>query len=442
VSNKKVLIVTYYWPPSGGSGVQRWLKFVKYLPQFGWKPYVFTPLNPSFDNKDESLLRDVPPEAEVIHFPIWEPYQLFFRIARVFGKKDRTKSSEMVKANEKSTFGKISTWIRGNIIIPDPKIFWKKPAVKFLKKYIVENSIDIIVTTGPPHSIHLIGFDVKKNLPALRWVADFRDPWSGWGLLDSLMVSQRVRKIHQQLEFKVLSSADMVTTITPFYVRHFEELGKRKVELLTNGFDEDDFMNLSLTRPAKFTIRHIGIINEKCDPRPFVSALRDVINSHPDFAAAVQLEFIGDVNSDFRKFVVDIPELKAVTKFTPPVPHKSIIEIYGSSSVLLLVLTGYKDAEGYMPGKLFEYLATGLPVLAIGPTHGDAAALLSSSGAGEMVSELEPEKIKTFLLNAFDQWKEPSHFAAGVKIPTPYSRKSITEKLTALLRKLESTIHS
>src|SRR5687767_10726024 len=211
MSEKKVLIIAYYWPPSGGSGVQRWLKFVKYLPSFGWKPYVFTPANPSFEIKDESLLKDVPDEAEVIRFPIWEPYSLFNALS---GKNKKGDKSFIPDSSKRSLFQKFSIWIRGNFIIPDPRVFWVRPSVKFLSEYLKKNQINTVITTGPPHSIHLIGLRLKKNNPSLKWLADFRDPWSEWGFLDSIHTGIIAKSFHRRLEKKVLKAADEVITIT------------------------------------------------------------------------------------------------------------------------------------------------------------------------------------------------------------------------------------
>jgi glycosyltransferase involved in cell wall biosynthesis len=430
---KKILIITYYWPPSGGSGVQRWLKFVKYLPAFGWKPFVFTPDNPSFAIKDQSLSKDIPAEATIIRFPIWEPYAVFFAISGIFGKRVTAKPAQLVAVKNESIFQRISTWIRGNLFIPDPRIFWVKPSVAYLSKFLRDNDISTIITTGPPHSLHLIGLKLKKQNPSLRWFADFRDPWSDWGLLDSLRVSQWARKYHQRLESKVLTAADEIITITPFYVRRFKKLANRKVQLLTNGFDEDDFNNLHYSKPSKFTIRHVGIVNEKCDPRPFLKVVRELVKEVPEFEAHAQLEFIGDVHAQIRKFVADNDRLERVTKFSGNIPHQELIRLYGSSSLLLLILTGYKDAVGYMPGKLFEYIATGLPVLGIGPVQGDAAALLDETGAGEMIDSLDEEKIKTNLLHHFKTWRSLPQPPVKKTGAVNYSRREITHKLTALL---------
>lgn len=412
--------------------MQRWLKFVKYLPQFGFRPYVFTPANPSFDVKDESLGKDVPEEAEVIHFPIWEPYEAFFKMSNLFGGSGKATPTHLVSGKKRSGFQKFSTWVRGNLIIPDPRVFWVKPAVSFLKDFIRDNEINTIITTGPPHSVHLIGLRLKKKAPQIKWVADFRDPWSEWGLLDSLTVGKLARMRHRALEKKVLTAADVVTTITPFYVRRFETLSGRKVELLTNGYDEDDFKTLVLQKTDKFVIRHVGIVNEKCNPRPFMLALKNLMNENEKFGALVHVDFVGEVHPDFKKFVTADEALHRITTFTPPVPHKDLIKLYNTSSLLLLILTGYKDAAGYMPGKLFEYIATGLPVLGVGPEEGDASELMRKAGVGEMVEGGEPVKIQETLSIYFDRWLGPDVGAKNHQRNQIYSRRMITEQLVQI----------
>lgn len=423
---KKVMVITYYWPPSGGSGVQRWLKFVKYLPQFGWQPYVFTPENPSFDLKDESLFKDIPAEAEVLHFPIWEPYGVFNKLS---GGGLKVNANSAPKAD--SLFSKISIWVRGNLFIPDPRMFWVRPSVKFLDDFLREKKIRHIITTGPPHSIHLIGLGLKKRNPSLKWIADFRDPWSEWGFLDTLKLTQFARRRHQQLEKKVLTTADKVTTITPFYVRHFERLGGRKVNLLTNGYDEEDFQDFTIERTDRFVIRHVGIVNEKCNPIPFMEAVAALCDQYPEFKHAVQVDFVGQVNTHFARYVDEHTVLKTITKLTPTIPHKEVVKLYGKSALLLLVLTGYKDAQGYMPGKLFEYLATGLPVLGVGPEQGDAADLMRQAGWGIMVDSYNQDEIKAALEKHFRNWQSQRQLHNSGNMS--FSRKSITRKLADVL---------
>lgn len=413
--------------------MQRWLKFVKYLPGFGWEPHVFTPENPSFALRDESLLLDVPEEAEVIRFPIWEPYDLFFKFLSFSRKGGSAKASDFVAAKNKSMLQRVAGWVRGNFFIPDPRIFWVRPSVRFLSEYIEENAIKTIITTGPPHSIHLIGLGIKKKHPSIKWLADFRDPWSEWGLLDSLQVSALARARHRKLEQSVLKTADEILTITPFFVRRFETLSNRKVNLLTNGFDEDDFNGLEYHRSDKFIIRHVGIVNEKCNPVPFLTALQELTTEDTAFALAVQLEFIGEVHKQVKDFVSRSAVLNKIVLFKASVPHKQLLKAYGTSSVLLLILTGYKDAEGYLPGKLFEYIATGLPVMGVGPVNGDAAALMKESGSGEMIDSADKVGMKRILSVLFERWRSGEHRLNNAIASKAYSRRAITEKLTELL---------
>lgn len=343
--------------------MQRWLKFVKYLPSFGYQPIVYTPENPFIEIQDQSLLKDISPEAEVIKLPIWEPYGIFQKLLG----KGKLKQADFVTAKKKSLTQKFALFIRGNFFIPDARVFWVRPSVAFLTDFIKSNSINTIITTGPPHSMHLIGLKLKSKNPSLKWIADFRDPWSEWGLLDSLKASTWARSIHRRLERRVLHKADEVITITPFYVNQFERLSGRKVNLLTNGFDEADFKNFSKRKADKFYLRHIGAVNDKCDPRTFMLACTQLCNEEQEIKDNMVIEFIGEVHSAFKEFVEKNISVAEITKFAPSVSHKKLIDVYETSAILVLILVGYKDAEGYMPGKLFEYLATGLPVLGIGP---------------------------------------------------------------------------
>jgi glycosyltransferase involved in cell wall biosynthesis len=431
---RKVLIITYYWPPSGGSGVQRWLKFVKYLPEFGWVPFVFTPENPSFAVRDESLLGDVPPSAEVLKLPIWEPYDLFIWLSRLSGNGNRdVKPTALMSGKKDSFFQSLSTWLRGNLFIPDPRRFWVRPSVRFLEGLIRDNAINTIVTTGPPHSIHLIGYDLKKKFPGVRWLADFRDPWSRWGFLESLRVGRIARRIHERLEAKVLKAADELITITPFYRDQFSRLSHRRVHLITNGFDEDDVSGIPFRASPDYIIRHVGIINERCDPRPFMRVLRKLLEVNELFRKSVRMEFIGEVHPAFQSEVEQDPVLNRSTAFVGSVPHNELMTRYGDAALLLIVLHGYKDAEGYMPGKLFEYLATGLAILGIGPSLGDTASLLKETGAGGMVEATDAPAIENFLLAEFEKWN-------GVPVRKPlreatmkYSRRELTRTLVELL---------
>lgn len=434
MTNKKVLIITYYWPPSGGSGVQRWLKFVKYLVPSGWEPYVFTPENPSFTIEDKSLLKDVPSSVEVIRFPIWEPYQLFFKLSSLFGKKN-PQQVDFISTGKKSLFQSISAWVRGNFFIPDARVFWVKPSVAYLSDFIVRNNIDKIITTGPPHSVHLIGLRLKKKNPALQWIADFRDPWSEWDLLDTLSLTTLARMKHQRLEREVLTKADRVITIAPYHVNRFEALGGRKVDLITNGFDKEDFAGIKNIQTEKFTIRHVGIVDELRDPRPVMQALKQICVSTPEFQAQVTVEFIGKVNAAFKNYVEIDDQLSGIVKFHDQMPHAQLLAGYGSTDLQLLVLAHTQLAPGNLPGKFFEYLASGKPILGIGPTEGDAADILKKTGAGVICERGDIDGIKSELLRYYQSWKSgSSNNSSGIEL---YSRKNLTVELTKILEELD-----
>ncbi|MFZ5970658.1 MAG: glycosyltransferase family 4 protein [Bacteroidota bacterium] len=428
--NKKVLIVTYYWPPSGGSGVQRWLKFVKYLHRAGWEPIVFTPENPSFTIQDPSLQKDVPPLVEVWRLPIWEPYGLFAKVAALFGKKG-VKQTDFISTGNKSFFQKVSTWLRGNFFIPDPRLFWVRPATQFLTDLIRSNQIEKIITTGPPHSIHLIGLRLKKKNQSLQWIADFRDPWSEWDLLDTLSLTKWARKKHQRLERRVLQTADKVVTIAPFHVKRLEALGGRPVDLITNGFDEDDFPTIPRVVSLQFTIRHIGIVDELRDPRPAMLAIKELLSDNPEMAVRLRIEFIGQVNSLFKQWVMQDNLLNNVTSFVDYVPHSELLKIYASTNLQLLVLAHTVLAPGNLPGKFFEYLASRNRILAIGPVEGDAADVLNETKAGKIFDRSDLKGMKKFVEENFLLWNS-GQFNESAEV-AKYTRRALTKQLISLL---------
>jgi len=233
-STKKLLIITYYWPPAGGPGVQRWLKFVKYLPDFDVQPIVFVPENPTYPIVDSNLVAEVSDKAIILKTPIFEPYQL-----ASFLSKNKTKkiSSGIIPNQKKQSFlEKVMLWVRGNLFIPDARVFWVKPSVAYLEKYIRENEIDTIITSGPPHSLHLIGLELKQKMN-LKWLADFRDPWTTIGYHKSLRLSQYAAKKHKQLESQVLNSADTIIVTSKTTKAEFQALTTKPIEVITNGFD-------------------------------------------------------------------------------------------------------------------------------------------------------------------------------------------------------------
>ena len=399
-----------------------------------WEPFVFTPENPSFTIQDESLQKEIPASVEVIKLPIWEPYDIFFKFSRFFGK-NTIRQSDLISTKKKSLFQKFSTWIRGNFFIPDARIFWIRPSVRFLEDFIKSNEIEIVITTGPPHSIHLIGLRLKKKIKTIKWVADFRDPWSEWDLLDTLSLTSMARKKHQRQEREVLTFADSVITIAPFHVERLEALSGRKVDLLTNGFDVDDFTSIKRKKTLKFTLRHIGIVDELRDPRPILQSIKELCSNETDFVGHVMVEFIGNVNSVFRHYVEDDEVLKSIVSFRDTLPHDELLQLYGETDVQLLVLAHTSIAPGNLPGKLFEYLASGNFIVGIGPTNGDAANVLTETNAGIVLERTDHDGIKDVIMKFYDEWRNGN--SAMSRDVSRYTRENLARQLVGLLGSLK-----
>src|SRR5690606_14505760 len=354
---KRVLIITYYWPPSAGSGVQRWLKFAKYLPEYGWEPVIFTPENPDFELKDESLFQEVSKDTEVLKFPIWEPYSIFRSI-----KATPVKDPGVILENtRKSITDKLAIWMRANLLVPDPRVFWVKPSVEFILSMIEKNNIKAVLTTGPPHSLRLIGRHVKRKT-GLPWLAAFRDPWSTWECLHTLPMIKPGRNWHHQLELSVVKEADAVVAISPTFQPELERIGKRKVNLITNGFDSADLPDF-LGRPPDtdaFHVVYTGIIDAIRNPIPFMEAFKNAFSSNKK---KVKLTFVGRVSEQVQQYVREDTWLRSHVDFPGYLSHQEVFTYYRQASLLLLILTNTKNAKGNIPGKLFEYMATGRKII-------------------------------------------------------------------------------
>ncbi len=420
----RVLIITYYWPPSGGSGVQRWLKFAKYLPEAGWEPVIFTPENPDFDLRDESLLKEIPNQLEVIKFPIWEPYQLFSKLKG----KTKTHPGRLMEQKEKGFLEKAAIWARANLLVPDPRVFWVNPSVKFLADLAKNGQFQAIITTGPPHSMHLIGRELKRKT-GLPWIADFRDPWSAWEFLDTLPMTSLVRKKHVQLEQSVLKEADAVLTISPTFQQDLERLGRRKIELLTNGYDPADLppdFSPKIKEKGKLHLVYSGVIDAIRNPVPLLEALKAEFQQSGE---EVKWTFVGKVSEQVEAFVKADSWLKDRIEFVGYVSHQEVFGFYAKADALVLILTDTKNAQGNIPGKLFEYLATEVQVLALGDPNGDSARILKDAGAGEVIAHLDSQGIRNRLRSLMESEIKGTNSSDLEK----YSRKNLSIQLAKIL---------
>jgi glycosyltransferase involved in cell wall biosynthesis len=424
---KKVLIITYYWPPAGGPGVQRWLKFVKYLPEFGIEPIVYVPENPTYPIVDEALLDEVAADTVIIRRKIFEPYGF----AAMFSKdKVKKMSSGIIPQTEKQGFmEKLALWIRGNIFIPDARIFWVRPSVSFLSKYLKENQIDTIITSGPPHSLHLIGLRLKKKL-GLTWVADFRDPWTTIGYQKELKLSSFSEGRHIEMERKVLIGADKIIVTSKTTQSDFRQITDRPIEVITNGFDTEKTRQSPLD--AKFSLAHIGSLLSERNPALLWSALSELIVSVPGFSDHFELKFLGTISREVLESV-RLYGLDGYLNNMGYVSHAEAINQQRSSQVLLLIEINSLDTRSIIPGKLFEYMVSGRPIIAVGPKGSDMAGIIEETNSGIFIDYGAKKLLKKTLLDYYNQFLEGSLKAEPIGLQK-YSRKNLTRKLAELLR--------
>jgi glycosyltransferase involved in cell wall biosynthesis len=431
---KTVLILVYYWPPQAGSGVQRWLKFVKYLPEFGWNPVIITPRNGTAPYYDKALLNDVPPQATIIHTETLEPFALYNTLQ---GKKRQTAIpvGMIGVAGSTSPFKRFSAWIRGNLFIPDARKGWQPYAQNAALSYIQENKVDVIVTTGPPHSTHLAGLWLKKKT-GLPWLADLRDPWTNIYYNASLSRSQWARAKDRKYEDAVLATADSVTVVSPGMAAEFGHRAK-ELAVIYNGFDTDDFPTpVPDPRPGFFTLAHVGNFFPSLASSGLVEALQ-LLLQNPKVASVFRFRFVGlldpGVEESFRS-----AGLGTYLELVGTVEHKQAVAEMCQANMLLFSISKDGDTRVLVSGKVFEYLATGVPILAIGDSESGAANILNQAARPAMVAHSESAEILQQLTDAFTRWE--AHGTIRNPSGQQFSRKALTHSLSDLLLKL-STSH-
>lgn len=429
---RRVLIITYYWPPSGGSGVQRWLKFVKYLRDYGYEPVVYTPLNPELMAKDESLLKEIPEGVEILKREITEPYNLY----KIFTGKKSSQVKPGFINNSGSGSGrgsvkeKISLFIRSNFFIPDPKALWISPSVSFLKKYLKESRVDAIVSTGPPHSMHLIARKVARAT-GIPWLADFRDPWTKMYNFKYLGHSAPVAALHKRLEKSVIQEADAVVTVTNTIASELQELGPKKaVTVITNGFDYADFLDVDVPFEDGFTITYTGLFVHTQNPSVLWRILGERLKNS-EFASALKIRLIGNTDSsileDIRSNGLENNLIKM--DYTP---HDEVVLWQRRARILLLSGGREPESKGILTGKFFEYLAAGRPVLGFGPKGGDMDVALEESRAGEMFDYENYEGVAKWIDAQYALYTIGAAPVMESEI-SKYSRKELTGKIAKVL---------
>ncbi|VXB94730.1 MULTISPECIES: glycosyl transferase family 1 [Chryseobacterium] len=429
MEQKKILIITYYWPPAGGPGVQRWLKFAKYLPEFGWKPIIYTPENPSYPLLDESLMKDVPEDLEIVRTKIWEPYQLAEKLNK---SNKKFKAGQFDVGNNQSWKSKLSIWVRGNFFIPDARVFWVNPSTQFLEQYLKINNIETVVTSGPPHSMHLIGLNLKKKFPDLKWIADFRDPWTEISYYKHLKLTKKSDKKHHQLESEVFKNADITLATSYTDAENFRKNGANAF-CITNGFDETDAStSLSTTEKAsKFTLSYIGVLEQLRNPENLWKALDNLVKTNTDFAENFNLKFVGRIDDKILK-VIEKSSLKNHIQNLGYVSHDKAVDEMAKSSLLLITNFPNDSSKGIIPGKIFEYLATGKQIISFGPNEADVAKILDETKAGKHFGYNDSKEIEDFILEKFELWKN-GNLLENTQNIEQFSRRNLTKQLSEIL---------
>ena len=446
---KRVLIITYYWPPTGGSGVQRWVKFAKYLPAEDWQPVIYTPENPEQLAVDTSLEAEIPAEAEVIKTHITEPYELYKKFLKKSGHSKEAVEVNPVNAQNKSFAQKAAMWVRGNLFRPDPRCLWIRPSVKFLKKYLKEHPVDLIVSTGPPQSMHMIGRKLARET-GLPWIADFRDPWTKIFYFKHLFMTRTTERWHKRMEKKVLDEATAIVAVSPLVQQEFQAMTQTPVELITNGFDECDFRNESAQEEdcadpcrgaaggpdRKFVITHTGLFAADGNPTTLWKALADKCSKDDSFREKLVIKLVGKTDDAVLDAIIEAG-LEGNLMNMGYQPHAVAVEEQRSASLLILPLRKEPEYKAVLPGKLFEYLASWRPVLGIGQTDGAMSMILNTTKTGVVLNWDDETSIARFLDLC---WK--NHLKGELTVDdadiSQFTRRNLTRRMAALFNSLTS----
>ena len=419
---KKALIITYYWPPSGGAGVQRWLKFVKYLPEFGVKPVVLTvdPSRAEYPILDPSLEADIAPELEVYRTDCKGIYEWYKKLT---GSKTAPYSG-FANEGKPGLLQKIARFIRGNFFLPDARRGWIKYAFAEACRIIEKEGVTTVITTGPPHSTHLTGLKIKEKYN-IRWIADFRDPWSNIQYKSFLYQTRYAKQTDLKYERRVLEQCDTLLLAVDERERLREihpHVSPEKMFFLPNGYDETDFEDRLSVTPDKLVITYTGTIAVNYPTEGLVQALLKIKGQIP-----FVVRFIGKVDEKTRGFFQQY--LNEFTEFIPFVEHHESVNYLMSSSVLLLINAHVEGGRFLLHGKIFEYLASGKPILLLGATDGTSAGIIGQAGAGEAFDYDDVDGIADFLIRNYQKQTIGIQPKIDLGIVQKFSRKQLTQQL-------------
>ena len=426
---KKILIITYYWPPKGGVGVQRWLKLTKYLARSGYKPIVYTAKDGVVPLRDDTLLDDIDPNVHVIKKNIFEPQKIFS-----FFRKQTLVSDVLIKKSS-NLLDKILIWIRANLFIPDSRFLWIKPSIRFLLHYLYKNPVDIIISTGPPHSMHMIALGVKKKYPHIKWIADFRDPWTGIEYFDNLPLMSFARKTHYQLEKKIISNNDLLLSVSPTWEKMFLNMGAQKTYILPNGYDNEDYAQNNFTKEQddhSFLVGHFGLYNKLRDHSFLWEVLNKISDNNLEFSHNLKLLFAGEVHDLFINQLKNY-KLDSQMNYFPYLAHSDVIKYMIKCDLLLVTQADTKSVLGRLPAKLFEYIGAKRPILAIGKKNSDLERIISQISYAWFVDIGNKELLYSTILHIYDMRASHDYINDDTSV---FSREKQALKLIQLIENI------
>ncbi len=421
---KKVLIITYYWPPAGGPGVQRILKFAKYLPELGWQPIILTVENGEYPASDNSLKREIPDSCIVYRTKSLEPGLIY---KKFIGMKANYKIPVAVLTEKNLSWKKrLANWIRLNLIIPDAKIGWKSFAVKEGKKIINKHKPDIIFSSSPPPTVHLIARKLAK-WSKLRWISDFRDPWTKIHYYRGFTKNYFAQRLDLALEKSVLDYASKICAVNRGF---FDYVDQKKFIQLTNGFDSNELTVVKKNNAnLKFTIVYSGALKT----RQYVGTFFDILKN---LSLRIQFEIIGNVDPQVR-LMMEEKQLPHDVVYHGFQSHNKVIEAIYNSDLLLLIIGKSDISHQIYSTKLFEYLMVKKPILAYGPINGAADNLIKTTSAGKLFDYDDIDGPKKFISEHYQSWeKNISYSGFKKKEIEKYERKELTNKLVKIFEEL------
>jgi hypothetical protein len=431
---KKVLIISYYFPPCGGIGVLRCLKIAKYLRDFGWEPIIYTAENAHYPSYDYGTLKDIPEGITILRQPIFEPYTFYKKFTK---QKPNANANNALVATEGKRNWKhtLAVWIRSNFFIPDARAFWIKPSVKFLTNYLKTNHVDAIFSDGPPHTNTMIACLLKEKT-GIAWLADFQDPWTQVDYYQRLILTNWADAKHKRLEQKVFQNANAITIVSEVWKKDLENIGAKNVNILVWGYDEDDFKNLQANYDKKLTITHAGLLGDDRNPKILFEAIAELCRElGNEFRQVIEIKLIGQVDNAVIESYTKCGIANVIT-LIPQIERKEALQYVANSQILLLLLNQADNAMGRIPGKLFEYLAVQRPILCLGLQGSDVDKILQKTQAGNTFTYNDKIALKQQLTLYYEKFKISKFIEQKNLDIREYSNKKLTEKVAGLLNKI------